>query len=273
MSVTSVNAGGDFRVGEVLSRAWMLFTGNVIFFIAVPLLIGGSYYVVFYVLGLFLAAVGIRNPGSGGFWVMTGLALLVMLGIYVIGLGVALFGAFQRLRGQPLRPLAALQRVLTRFPPLFGLGILWGLGLIAAIFFGGFLFWIVAMALRGFAMVLAPAAYAPAIFLFVIWLVVVPACVVETLGPVGSMLRSSDLTSGYRWKVFGIFCLLIISLIAGYVIHRILWYSSPLLAFIVVAAWYVVLFAYWNCAIIMTYHDLRLAKEGVDTEQIAAIFD
>jgi hypothetical protein len=31
--------------------------------------------------------------------------------------------------------------------------------------------------------------------------------------------------------------------------------------------------AYWNCAIIMTYHDLRVAKEGIDTGQIASIFD
>jgi hypothetical protein len=31
--------------------------------------------------------------------------------------------------------------------------------------------------------------------------------------------------------------------------------------------------AYWNGIIIMTYHDLRVAKEGVDTAPIAEIFD
>ena len=37
--------------------------------------------------------------------------------------------------------------------------------------------------------------------------------------------------------------------------------------------WFVVWIALWNCTIIMMYHDLRVAKEGIDTEQIAAIFD
>ena len=31
--------------------------------------------------------------------------------------------------------------------------------------------------------------------------------------------------------------------------------------------------AYWNCVVVMAYHDLRVAKEGVDTSQIAEIFD
>jgi hypothetical protein len=37
--------------------------------------------------------------------------------------------------------------------------------------------------------------------------------------------------------------------------------------------WFVVQTALWNCALIMMYHDLRVAKEGIDVEQIAAIFD
>ena len=37
--------------------------------------------------------------------------------------------------------------------------------------------------------------------------------------------------------------------------------------------WSVFWTAYLNCTIIMMYHDLRVAKEGVDTEQIASIFD
>ena len=39
MTVASITGGGDFRVGEVMSRAWRLFTGNLLFFLAVPFVI------------------------------------------------------------------------------------------------------------------------------------------------------------------------------------------------------------------------------------------
>ena len=42
---------------------------------------------------------------------------------------------------------------------------------------------------------------APGIMLMVRWFVAVPACVVERIGPSGSMKRSAELTSGHRWKV------------------------------------------------------------------------
>ena len=37
--------------------------------------------------------------------------------------------------------------------------------------------------------------------------------------------------------------------------------------------WAALVAAYWNCVLIMTYHDLRVVKEGVDIDQIAAVFD
>jgi hypothetical protein len=43
-------------------------------------------------------------------------------------------------------------------------------------------------------------------------------------------------------------------------------------AILIDAAWFVPLIAYWSAIVIMTYHGLRVAKEGVDSGQIAAIF-
>ena len=48
----------------------------------------------------------------------------------MIGQGVLLLGAFQRLRGQPLRVGEVLQKVMARFVPLLGLSILWSLALV-----------------------------------------------------------------------------------------------------------------------------------------------
>jgi hypothetical protein len=105
------------------------------------------------------------------------------------------------------------------------------------------------------------------------WAVVIPACVVEGLGPIASMGRSADLTKGCRWKVFGVMLLAALLLMVGLVLQVVLGMLSQAVAsiygWLLLVAW----IAYWNCMTIMVYHDLRVAKEGVDTEQIAAIFD
>ena len=47
----------------------------------------------------------------------------------------------------------------------------------------------------------------------------------------------------------------------------------PVIVLILEVAAGVVWTGYFNCVIIMIYHDLRVAKEGVDTSQIASVFD
>jgi hypothetical protein len=37
--------------------------------------------------------------------------------------------------------------------------------------------------------------------------------------------------------------------------------------------WNAIWTAFLNISIAVTYHDLRVAKEGVDTDQIAAVFE
>jgi hypothetical protein len=273
MTVASINAGGDFRVGEVMSRAWSVFTGNILFFVTVPILLLVSYFVIGAGLGAIFAIVG---GVTGSPWVI-GLAgiitIIAILCLNMIGQGVLLLGAFQRLRGQPLRPSEALQRVLARLLPLLGLSILWSLALVGAVLLSLFVFWAAAFALRAFAVVLVPVIAVPPLFLIVIWLVAAPACVVEGLGALSSMFRSSDLTKGFRWKIVGILLLLF----AVTVVERLLQFgiaaASPVLAVLIGLVWYVVWIAYIDCVVIMTYHDLRVAKEGVDTAQIASVFD
>jgi hypothetical protein len=273
MSVASINAGGDFRVGEVLSRAWGILTGNVIFFLAVPILLLVSYFVIGAGLGLLFAVVG-GGLGSPWLYASAGLVtVVVILCLNMIGQGVLLMGAFQRLRGEPLRPGEALQRVLARLLPLTGLSLLWGLGLIGAVILSFFIFWAAALALSGFALVLVPFLAVPAFYLVVIWLVAAPACVVEGLGAVSSMLRSYDLTTGFRWKIVGILLLLFVAVVVERVIQLAIAAASPMLAGLLGLAWYVVWIAYLDCVVIMTYHDLRVAKEGIDTAQIASVFD
>ncbi len=252
MSVDSINEVGAFRVGDVLSRAWRLFVGNILFFAAVPLV---SYVIVFVVTVIFTlltAFVGWASNMGVAIFIAAVLGILLFVGLYMIGEAVVLLGAFQRLRGHPLRVGEALQRAFARFLPLIGLSILCGLGV-----------------MLGMVLLIVPG-----VILFCMWAVVVPACVVEGLGVTASMSRSADLTKGYRWQILGLLLLLaIINWIGSFAIQLILGQASSTLASIGSFVWLAGWTGYWNCALIMTYHDLRVAKEGIDTEQIASIFD
>jgi hypothetical protein len=101
----------------------------------------------------------------------------------------------------------------------------------------------------------------------------VPACIVEDWGR-SSLSRSAELTRGYRLKVFGLFVLLtVINGIGSKIVDLVFGLAGDVVAGIGSGVWFVASTALSNCVLIMTYHDLRVAKEGIDTEQIASIFD
>jgi hypothetical protein len=252
MSVHAIQAGGDFRVGDVLARAWNVFTGNILFFLGITFF---TYLAIGIAVGLFIAPfalVGAFGNNWAPFVVGAILTIFLFLALNTIGEAVLLLGSFQRMRGEPLRVNEALRRAFARFFPLIGLGILWAVALIV-----------------GFLLLVVPAV----ILLCMLW-VVIPVCVVEGLGPLASFGRSAALTKGYRWKIFGLVVVLFIMNIIGSQIADLLFgLAGEAVSGLGSFLWFVVWTALSNCVLIMTYHDLRVAKEGVDTEQIAAIFD
>jgi hypothetical protein len=98
--------------------------------------------------------------------------------------------------------------------------------------------------------------------------------VVEQTGPWKSLKRSEVLTNGNRWEVFGMLALLIIISLIGGALTRVLALAVGatlgLLANLILSA---VIGAYGTILGVVTYHDLRVAKEGVDTDRIAAVFE
>jgi hypothetical protein len=275
MSIDHVTADRVFRIGEVLGGAWRMFVGNILFFLGVPILI---YVALVAVVAAAADLVRVTDGAGLLMWAGVVLAAIVMFGVQTVGQGVLLLGAFQRLRGEPLRIGAALRRAFARSLPLLGLAVLCGLGLAICLTLSLvvllFAFWGLASGrLVLVSPLLLPLALVPSAILFVIWAVVVPACVIEGLGPLDSLLRSADLTKGCRWKIFGIMLLVGLPSLAGEGVDPMLMDVNSTLATVIRVAWFVVAIALWNCTIIMTYHDLRVAKVGVDTRQVAAIFD
>ena len=275
MSVTSVDHGGEFRVGDVLIQSWRIFAGNLLFFLGVPVLIYVAVvFAVAIVFGLMFALAGGAAQSAGTAAAVVFLAIMLAVALNMVGQAVLLVGAFQRLRGERIRGGAALRRALARFFPLLGLLLLFGLAL-AFVGFVCFAFVSSLMTALGFlALLVVPVVCIPAVVLLVMWAVIVPACVVEGRGPIESMVRSADLTNGHRWKIFAVFLVLVIAyVVVGELTEAILAPIGPTLAGLAGLAWIAAWTAYWNCAVIMMYRDLRVAKEGVDTGEIAAVFD
>lgn len=250
MSYASPAVGSEFRIGNVLSRAFQLCVGNFPFFFIIMLIVALPNLWIEMSKPVLVPG---EAPNLGSFFAILGTSTLLGIVLNTIGAAVILYGAFQRLRGQPLQPGAALQRAIARFLPLLGLAILYGLGLIV-----GFILLII-----------------PCLILLAMWAVVVPACLVEGLGPIQSMSRSTQLTKGHRWQIFGmLFVLGLADAIGLFILGLIL---APIGGVTVVAivklVWTAAWAVYFNCMLIMIYHDLRVAKEGVGTDQIAAVFD
>jgi hypothetical protein len=245
MTVTTLPTGRDFHLGNVFNRAKSVLGANFSFFFLVGLIVSLPQGIVDIVSG------NDRWLEAGAWWLVL-VALLVWPVVTTIGQAVILFGAFQYQRGEPVRAGEAFTRGLARFFPLLGVTILYTLG----VFFAAMLFLV------------------PGGILMVCWAVVVPVCVVEGLGPTKSLSRSTSLTRGNRWEVFGALVLMWIvnaialALLAAAVAPFSL-YAGAVASLLWTACWY----AFWHCFTVMMYYELRVAKEGIDVSQIAAVFD
>jgi hypothetical protein len=114
----------------------------------------------------------------------------------------------------------------------------------------------------------------PGLILYTMWIVGLPACVIERLRPWTSLRRSQELTKGHRWKLFGFTLLLVIPSFASLGIESGLSaIAGPIVGLIGKYVWTSIWGAFIAVLVAVTYHDLRVIKEGVDVDQIAGVFD
>jgi uncharacterized membrane protein len=237
---------GEFRIGRVLSRALTITSRNLVQFaviVGIPLL----------PLLAFSPALTSPKPNFQGMGGTFALSIIVTLILSALSQVVVIHAAFQSMRGRPISIADSLSKGLARFLPVIGLSIMIALG----VFFG-----ILLLVVPGF-------------ILLSMWYVALPACVVESLPVFGSMRRSADLTKGYRWQVFGIYVLLaILSGVLGAIVSGIFTgLFGILIGAIARFAVQVIMGAFQAVVVVVAYHDLRAAKEGVDIDRIAAVFD
>ncbi len=233
----------EFSAGAVIGRAFSAWLGSFAPFSVVALLVNVPVFVL-----LALA------PPDGSR--LESLANLLGSLANLVVTGALTYGVLQGLQGRPV-PLGALFK--TGFGKLgsvllvsFGVGLVVVLGLVLLVVPG-----LVAMS----------ALY-----------VAVPAVVVEDVRPGAALGRSRALTKGSRWGILAVALVVgvvTIAIVGGASLLVVLLASTlphplpPLLAHVVVA----LSSPLGACAAAVAYHDLRVAKEGVDTATLVKVFE
>jgi hypothetical protein len=258
-------------VGELLDRTFFLYRANFGLFLgiaALPNLVTLAFQLSRVVIAP--GSAGVIAPGSTG--VPFALWLLASLLVYLVTLavcqGATVIAVSQIQLGRATSVSTAFATIWPRIGELsriiLGMGVLIGLA---------FLFLIV-----------------PGIMLSIRWALTIPVAVLEERGLGGSLARSSQLTSGHRWRVFLIYCLIIVLVYIASVLVQaplmiVLTLSSgplrtgqlpvwaqvamPVAGFLMQS----VLSPIMTIALSLVYYDERVRKEAFDLEHMMQQLD
>jgi len=233
----------DFNIGHVFNRTVSIFSRNLLPFCFVSLVANLPN------IALFMP----KSTASGDVNVWAAVAVLVAMVLNTFSQAVIVHAAFDDMRNRPIHMTDSFKTGLRRFFPVLGIAIcvpfLAGLAALALFF--------------------------PAFMVLTMLFVAAPVCVVERLGPIKSMGRSARLTKGHRWKIFGVWfaTFLVQSMVQSTLTGLPGPSGGSLLTTALLVVWGAVYGAFSAVLAVVTYNDLRGAKEGVDTDQIASVFD
>lgn len=261
-STPTLPAENAFRVGQVVTRTFSAWRRHVLVFslmtlvadlpiFLVPLLGGGP------VAGVTTPSANPFDPAAaptptGTFWV----AYLVTMLLFVVEAGAITHGVIQHLAGKPVSLGGMVATGLRRFLPLLAVGLL-----------------CYVMVAVGLVLLVVPG-----VFFATALAVAIPAVVVERPGVLGAIRRSFALTKGKRLTIFtaGLVLLVVmigVTLFGSFLLPLLTAPISPMIGTLLGLAVNVVFGTLLWVAPGVIYHDLRVAKEGVATAQLAAIFE
>ncbi len=242
----ALEASHTFSVGTVLSRGFSVWISNLPLFLGISLVCN---------LPLLLVASWSANQPREPMRMLAaiGVTAFVQTVITTIVSGAVIRGVFEQLRGSRAGFGDSLRVAVRSF---------WRM--IATSFGAGIIVMLFSLLL-----------IVPGIMKACSYFVAVPVTVVEGTGMSDSLARSKALTDGYRWHLFGAFLVmwLLIFVLAG-VLGIAAQGASPKVALVlnnllpnaIVGSLTAVFYG-------VAYYQLRVAKEGIDIEQLAAVFD
>lgn len=278
--------GMGFRAGRVLTQTLSVYFGNIVPFVMLALVVSSPTYIYKILMGPKPVAFQddpmayLSQAGPEPYIVYVANLLLGQL------IAAALvYGTMQDLKREKVSLGECFSRGVALMLPVFGIAIgslviMILVGLITIVP-AALVVAVVAAATHSaiVGIVVMPISFIPMIFVWIMLWVTIPVAVVERRG-LKSFKRSAQLTKGFRWRIFFLLILLIalgvgISMsmraIGGALEHS----SLDQFAGGVAVEWLITGFATALSAVVaaVSYHDLRVAKEGLDTDQIASVFD
>lgn len=233
-----------FVVGDAIGRSFRVWIGNFVPFSVVALAINTPVFL----LAALEPAGPPTAPGALRFFVSS-LANLVVTAALTNGV------------------LEAMNGTRPTLPSLFENGLA-DVGSVALVSLGyGFL------VLAGLVLLVVPGLVAMCALY-----VAIPAAVVEDIGPGAALGRSMALTKGNRWRILALALVIVaVAFVIGGVAGALgavgRWMLPHPIAPLVRTAISVLATPLGACAAAVAYHDLRVAKEGVDTAALVKVFE
>ena len=263
MDETAIEPQRDnFSPGAVMRQTFLVLRDNFASFMAVTAIVCIPLAVLIVALSATAGvAIGAADGALEIIEMVEGFVYLIIIVLFLVTYQVAAaaltYGTVQYRRGHSPTVSAMLRQIgPVLFPVL-------GVALVVTVIFA-----------IGLALLVVPGLIAICVLY-----VALPVAVIERAGVGRSLRRSAELTKGSRWRIFALF---LISSIVGQIIDGLgsavgvslgemsgaLWLGDLLsLPFTAVAV------AWASVVLAVAYHDLRVLRDGVDTAQIAAVFD
>lgn len=241
--MSDVAVAGTFQLADVFSKALAIYGRRFGPFIVLTVIAQ---------IPLYVAAFMIRIPTSGPASTASAVFSLLNMVCSSIASGAIIYGVVQELRGRVFSIANSIQIALHRILPIIGVAICTGI----LTFLGSILLLV------------------PGMIVACMYYVSMPACVAERTGVFESMSRSAFLTKGYRWQVFGMFLLIVVGgLILGAIVGLVFAFTGRVGLQVASQAMKAVVGSFYGVIVGVFYYQLRVAKEGVDIDKIASVFD
>lgn len=261
MSRAIPSAQLEFGVGRAIGRTFSTWWRHVFAFSILTIGAMAPFWVMALLGGFPIAGVNApANPFEraaqqpvipSGFWLAQGATML----LFLVEAGAITHGVIHHLAGKKVSLGGMIAAGLKRAVPLLVVGLLCYVVVVL-----GLLLLVV-----------------PGIWLACALAVVMPAVVVERPGVFGALKRSFAITKGKRFSIFVVFLVLFAVMLAttGLVtVFPMLTASfSPIAGVVIGQLLNASLGTLFWVAPGVVYHDLRVAKEGVETAQLAAVFE
>jgi len=264
--MTTLDSAEDFRIGRVVSRLFNVLSANFGTFLALTALLTiptllHSVYTALNPASTGMAGTGGFQPGGGLIFLRYMTIGLLIYFIFGYTLQAALIkGTIVYLNGDRPTFGECLSTGVKAFLPILAIGVLSFMGMTL-----------------GFMLVIIPG-----IILLLMWSVVIPVRIIEQTGIGASFGRSRALTKGHRGKIFLLgLMFFVLVVIIGLVTRPLMGVSAvapkpgELNVPYVLVAWAenVLITSIMTLGVASIYYELRLVKEGIGAQQMAAAFD